>query len=326
MAINLMTGRDRFHPLQCRPMTVPTLEGSDTPLLLCPACGFDLRGTASDRCGECGLAIDRDALSVSGIPWAHRRRLGRVRAYVSTAWQIMIDRAALGHEAAKPQDLADGRAFRRVTGALLAAAFVAAFLVAIHYAGGLKALAVHPGETFTPTMGARTDARWFDAVVPWCAGATTPGVLPACLTLAAFGLAGAPRFVFRVPGAPHAHRLRAVALSGYVTAPLLLFVPAIAGWIVVGVLQRQAWYRDVGPMRVLTATLLVGGPILVLSGLLGTVYRVAQWLARVRHGGLGSAVLSVAELIGLWLPGGIVALGVLPWCVGFFRIVVDSLR
>jgi hypothetical protein len=173
---------------------------------------------------------------------------------------------------------------------------------------------------------ARTDPRLFDFVVPWCAGATMPGVLPACLILVAFGLAGAQRFVFRVPGAPHAHRLRAVALSCYTTAPLLFLVPAIACWITAGVLENQAWYGGVRPLRAVTAALLVAGPILFLVGFLGMFYRVAQWLARVRHGGLGGAALGIAELVGLWLLGGVVALAAVPWCVGFFRIVVDSFR
>ncbi|MFL5515400.1 MAG: hypothetical protein ACJ8DJ_04535, partial [Gemmatimonadales bacterium] len=317
-------GGVRDESLESPAMTLPALD-EDAPLLLCPACGFDLRATASERCGECGLEIDRAALAVSGIPWTHRRRIGRVRGYLATAWQIAIDRKALRHEAAKPQEIADGRAFRRVTGALLAAAFVGAFLVAVHFAGGLKTIAVQVGEPISPTM-ARTDSRLFDVAVPWCAGATIPGVLPACLALAAFGLAGAQRFVFRVPGAPDAHRVRAAALSYYTTAPLLLLVPAIGCWIADGVLQKQDWFRDVGPMRVITATLLLAGPVLVLFGFLGTVYRVAQWLARVRHCGLGGAAPGVAELAGLWLLGGVVVLAVVPWCVGFSWIVIDSLR
>ena len=59
---------------------------------ICPACGYDLRATTSDHCSECGLAIDRDALQQSAIPWAHRRQIGRVRAYLKTLWQFSTDR------------------------------------------------------------------------------------------------------------------------------------------------------------------------------------------------------------------------------------------
>src|SRR5438128_449501 len=100
--------------------------------LLCPACGFDLRGTESDRCGECGLAIDREALRESGIPWAHRRKIGRVKAYWKTLWQILLDRRSLRHESARPQDMKDGRAFRRVTAGFVAMAFVGLFVVVVY--------------------------------------------------------------------------------------------------------------------------------------------------------------------------------------------------
>src|SRR5687768_2253551 len=83
----------------------------DQEALLCPGCGFDLRATTSDRCGECGLEFDRASLSISTIPWAHRRRIGRIRSYFKTFWQFTRDSRALRHELAKPQDIRDGRRF-----------------------------------------------------------------------------------------------------------------------------------------------------------------------------------------------------------------------
>src|SRR3954471_13137052 len=80
----------------------------DQQALLCPGCGFDLRATTSDRCGECGLAFDRASLLESTIPWAHRRKIGRVRAYLKTFWQFTLDRRVLRNELAKPQDISDG--------------------------------------------------------------------------------------------------------------------------------------------------------------------------------------------------------------------------
>src|SRR5688572_2773768 len=80
--------------------------------VLCPGCGYDLRAATEDRCSECGLAVDRASLEHSEIPWAHRRQIGRVRAFFKTVWMITSDVRSLRHEAAKPQSPSDAAAFR----------------------------------------------------------------------------------------------------------------------------------------------------------------------------------------------------------------------
>ncbi|HSZ55361.1 MAG TPA: hypothetical protein VK797_06860 [Tepidisphaeraceae bacterium] len=83
--------------------------------LFCPECGYDLRGSASDRCPECGLAIDRAGMSVSRIPWVHRREIGRFRAYWRTTWMVMVRRRRLADEMNRPITIADARRFWLVT-------------------------------------------------------------------------------------------------------------------------------------------------------------------------------------------------------------------
>jgi hypothetical protein len=83
--------------------------------LFCPECGYDLRGSASDRCPECGLAIDRAAMSVSRIPWVHRREIGRFRAYWRTTWMVMVRRRRLADEMNRPITISDARRFWLVT-------------------------------------------------------------------------------------------------------------------------------------------------------------------------------------------------------------------
>ena len=92
------------------PMTAPAqVNDDDADLFLCPACGYDLRGTAGDRCGECGLEIDRAGLRVSGIPWVYRGRMLRARIY-KTARAFARD-CGVRFEAARPQEIRDGCAF-----------------------------------------------------------------------------------------------------------------------------------------------------------------------------------------------------------------------
>jgi hypothetical protein len=307
-------------------MSNPTVD--DDPALLCPACGFDLRATASDRCGECGLVIDRAALQVSGIPWVYRRRIGRVRAYFRTFWQVTIDSKAIRYEAAKPQEVGDGRAFARLTACIVALALLAVFAAAVFADGGLAFLAIHPTSPFNSfgNSTAITDPHLQDLLVPWSAGATIAPVLPLCLIVLAFYLTGAQRYVFRASGAPALYQQRAVALSYYVTGPLALLLPALVCCTMAALLREEKLFKEYGPFPVLTTALAPVGALLFLIAVLGALYRAGQWLIRTRHCGVGRAALGVGELVGLWLFGWIVLIGLIPWCVGFLWIAIDSLR
>jgi hypothetical protein len=296
--------------------------------LLCPQCGFDLRGTQSSRCGECGLEIDREALRESGIPWVYRRKLGRVRAYFKTCWQIMADRPAIRFESAKPQEPVDGRAFARVTGFIVALALLAAFGAVVYAAGGLTFLAVQPPNPFLSSsqLSPGADAWRQDLTVPWCAGATLWPVLPGCFILLGFFVSGAQRFAFRTQSLPAAPAASGLALSCYASAPLLLVLPALVCGGVAGLLADRKIFIAAGPFRQSAILLAIVGVVLYAAGALGTLYRVGQWLRRVRYCGTLRACLGAVELMGLWVLGWIFFLGIVPWCLGFFWIVLDSLR
>lgn len=320
--------------LECPAMSSPAAleKEDDAPLLLCPACGFDLRGTTSDRCGECGLDIDREGLRVSGVPWAHRGRMGWVAAYVKTVGAFRRDRD-VRYEAARPQEIRDGRAFARVTACLIAVALVGAFLAGIEAAGGLLALGIQP-ETASATTYFNSYNGWtLNLLLPWSAGATIPGALPACLIALAFWLTGAPRFAFRTPATATEERARAaVALSQYTTVPLLLLLPATLVWAGLAWLIGHAKGTSSGYPRVfmqyprasLALVLVIGTMLLVAVGL--TLVRIGQWVLRTRHCGLLRAMIGVGEVVGLWLLGGVLLLGLGPWAVGLVWIAVDSLR
>jgi hypothetical protein len=304
----------------------------DDPLLLCPACGFDLRGTPGDRCGECGLDIDRAGLRVSGIAWAHRDRMGRVPAYVKTARAFAGDRN-VRYEGARPQEIRDGRAFARVTACLVAAALVGAFAAGLYAAGGLVALGIQPQTASLGSTLFAYDGRALNVMLPWSAGATIPGVLPACLIALAFWLTAAPRFVFRMPAATEERARAAVALSHYATAPLLLLLPAVVSWAGLTWLIRHAWgaYSAGYPRAFMkypraSLALAVSTGVIVIAALGLSLLRIGQWRARTRLCGMVRAVLGVGEVVGLWLLGAVVLLGLAPWTVGFAWIAIDSLR
>lgn len=96
-------------------MTDPyTHQSSDGDELYCPACGYDLRHTRDPRCPECGNPFDRTILSISRIPWVHRRELGRVRAGWRTIKLVLFSPGKLAEEVALPVSWPDAGRFRWV--------------------------------------------------------------------------------------------------------------------------------------------------------------------------------------------------------------------
>src|SRR5580765_6099592 len=80
--------------------------------LFCPACGYSLRGIASERCPECGLSIDRATISRSIIPWSHREHIGRVNALLKTIHLGTRRPSALAKQASRPVRFRDAQLFR----------------------------------------------------------------------------------------------------------------------------------------------------------------------------------------------------------------------
>jgi hypothetical protein len=84
---------------------------SDT--LICPECSYDLRAITSEKCPECGLPIDRAALSVSHIPWEHRKQIGCIRAYWRTHLIVLFRPSLFAEEMNRPLNYRDARLFRQ---------------------------------------------------------------------------------------------------------------------------------------------------------------------------------------------------------------------
>lgn len=100
-----------MHDIDSPASSVPVV----TRDLLCPRCGYNLRGLHEYRCPECGDPFDPAALSESQLPWTHRRRLGRVRAYWQTVELVVLHPKQLAAEMAHPCKYADSQRFRWIT-------------------------------------------------------------------------------------------------------------------------------------------------------------------------------------------------------------------
>jgi hypothetical protein len=295
--------------------------------LYCPDCGYNLHALEGiDRCPECGLQIDRHGFARSRIPWVHRRHVGRIRAYWRTVWLATLRPRELAAEAARRVNYTDAQRFRWVT-AFVAGAPVMAGLVAAMVIYGSAALfsvinpAVFPGWA----MGGNPSAL-FDFLIPWDAGATWPPVLPLAVLLAFVFVTGVATYWFHPKSIPVVRQNRAIALGYYGCGPLaLVSVPALAfiglalmkeagldnqanaSWAVVRVVEIFAWVTGF-----LVVTAFWGSTMVLLS-------RTTQ-SSRVR-------LVSAGLLIPLqWAFCAALVLLVVPWVIGYLRLVVGSLR
>jgi len=300
---------------------VPSLATAPSRTVLCPACGYDLRGMTADRCSECGLVIDPEVLRRSAVPWAHRKSVGRVRAFLRTAWMVTGDGKALRQEAAKEQSARDGAWFRRWVAAVLAACclFIAGAMVE---KDALKDMVVQPHFVYSATGGMPGWQQ--DLVVPWSAGLVIRPAFFVYAVLVAFYVSRAPGLVLHTRGMAPDYAEAVRAIGGYVSAPLFWILPCLVGYVAAFWLMQS---YDAMVRRTPLVPIVICLAFLVgVAGVVATVYRTGQWRARTTDHSFLTGLLGAGELLARWVAGGAVILGVVPWCVGFVWIVIDSLR
>lgn len=264
-----------------------------TDSLHCPACGYNLFGIGSERCPECGLAIDRSILGDSRIPWTHRRRIGRIRAFWRTVMLATFRPAIIAQDINCTVGYPDAIRFRRVavlvaTAALLAPIGVIAWLIEI------------PMD------------RWQRVA------------LAAILAFAAWVylmcMSGLPSLFFRPPDLPVLRQNRAVALSFYATGPLAwMFLPAIVLSICAVMFDApNAWFYPAETMVVVGFGLL--GLLVAAHG--SSSYRLLKYSTLCSAGRrfAMNISLAIAWLALFW----IIAVGI-PTIVIYFAVVVQSL-
>jgi len=265
--------------------------------ILCPQCGYDLRGSTSPRCSECGHDLAVLRATESQIPWVHRRQIGRARAYWRTAWRVTLHNRQFCAEVARPVGYADAQRFRWVTVAL---AYVAILASQLAYLFSVD-------DPFEPVD-----------TVEWL---LIPGEVGLLLALAA--LTGVPSYLFHPRRAPLAVQNRAVALSYYACGPLVLLPLSLAPIAVLCL--PLAFHR-------LAGTHISGGPFaFYILAPFASLALLVWWInltrlaSRVFHrGGRTLLVLILVPL--LWtLVGGLILVG-LPLLTFHVIAVFYSLR
>jgi hypothetical protein len=238
--------------------------------LPCLKCGYDLRANAGDRCSECGWEIDRELLKGGWFPWERRRYRGRFVSYVKTVWQVSVGSKRLADAAGRAHGLADGRAFARVTGAIVAIVVVGLFFL-IMRDEGMRWLAFEPKPTWPPQPPWPV---WVENLaVPWSAGATLLAVGPLLLAAFAFFAARAPRRLFAAKNPDSAVAESSEAIACYATAPMAWLLPV--GVVIAGL--RGADGVAVEGFMVVGLSIAA-----VVVGLFGIVVRVRHAVKRTK--------------------------------------------
>ena len=214
-------------------MTDATVDTAADAGRACPACGYDLRGSTSDRCPECGV---RPA-AASAVPWAHRRRLGVLTALARTVWLATVRPGRLA--TAGLVDPRDARSFAAWTGGLFVVGVEAVAAGATAVAGGtghLNRVTVDLLDWMGRWNGQRIiPADW---MILWPAGATQLWVPPLAAAAGAWvWAAGVTRLA---GGGP-----RSRPVAAYVAAAPLAWVAVavVAGGAVVGLDHANAARR-----------------------------------------------------------------------------------
>ena len=215
--------------------------------------------------------------------------------------------------------------FARWVAVSLSVCFVAAVAVVV-YQDGIREMAVLPPSQ--ARVAWRMSGWEQDLLAPWSAGILLWPVLVACPVLLAFYVAGAPASLFRTGGLAGGRAETAAAIGRYAAAPLFLVLLAalLIGATALAVIMVEDEVRPSLLLPVIVLMIMLVAGLLGLVALVGTVYRAGQWRARTTDHAWSTGFLAMGELLLRWVAGCVLVLGVVPWCVGFVWIVVDSLR
>jgi len=297
------------------------------PQRFCPDCGYDLRGITSDRCPECGFKIDDASMAASPIPWVHRRRIGRARAFWRTLLLTTFRPKRLAGAAAMPVDYREAQRFRRWIIILTSLPFIAAILITRHFGaadaiGSIVQIYSYPSGY---PGGVTPRFSWMDPAFCWSAGAILWPVLPVGVLITFALITAAPSYWFHPASLPIVRQNRAVAISAYLCGPLLWIALLVCAAL--GVMALM-WAKSADePSLQWTLELLLvlmGLAALALVLLLG--WNTMRVLSRTTRPSMGRFILAGLVFPVCALLAIVIGLGVFPSFAGFIWLMIDSVR
>jgi hypothetical protein len=297
--------------------------------IACPQCGYDLRAIDSDRCPECGHAIDRAGLAQSRIPWTFRRPggIGRWRAYWRTVALATWRGKQLAAEIDRPVEPRDARRFATVTALIASVPFALFFIATVIESGGtnfINPLAGIPGPSKRGGSGEELLPPMPDLNVPYAAGLTRWPVVPIAIVLFAWLATRAPRLWFRwgAPAATPQRRDRAEALSYYTCAPLVLAIPSIL--CILGGLGLMYLHPGSTGNEWDVITAIVVGSSLIVIAIIIWWFNVLRLLRRTVGAPMPRVLWTAVALPLSWYACGAIAFLAFPWVAGLLWLMIES--
>ena len=234
-------------------------------------------------------------------------------------------------EASKPVSYRDALRFRVVTCGVLTVAFCGLLLAVMAWYGSAGFLTViTPNHIAGLIMYNRTQVadppRWLLSVaMPWEAGATLPGVLPAAVFVALVLVTGVASYAFHPRRLPVVLQNRTVALNHYACAPLA-FLPIPAGALVAVAVMRQMALDEPtkGFPPLIRFLSIVGWAGAISIGFL-LLRATLVLLRRTTRARLFKLVMVGLALPVAWALCAVIALVGVPWVAGLVRLMVTSL-
>lgn len=214
----------------------PPPPPADDAHVFCPFCGYDMRARFGDTCPECGQTVDEQAMRRAQVPWANRREIGTLRALFRTVWHVTFRTGTFAHAVSQTVSLQAALGFRRLV-------IVVLWLTC-----------AVPAVTWLLTVDGPDVPEWmevFEDTNPLWFGLAAAGLLWVLL----YTWTGVHTYWFHPRHFSVERQNRAVALSYYACAPLLLLPIAAVLWLA-GVILF-----DLGDA--------VDEPVFVIIGLLG---------------------------------------------------------
>ncbi|HEY7088548.1 MAG TPA: zinc ribbon domain-containing protein [Tepidisphaeraceae bacterium] len=290
--------------------------------LFCPACGYNLREIESEQCPECGLAVDRETVSRSVIPWTHRAHIGRGVAFIRTILFVTRRAGWRVGDTSGPVSLSDAQRFRWIVVIVASLPLIAAATTLRWFLKNMPYPSFGLGNWQRDDIGMNplTDVAicLFAAAQMW----VVPSILIVLYTIV---FTGAASYFFHPRSLSTVQQNRAIATSYYACAPLSFMFIAVALLTVAAAMSAGGMTDGRGGFRIMTLLLYLG---IALPAALVAV----MWFAtlRILHDSthcMRGRLVTVAVLLPLvWLVLAILFLVILPAMIGFVRLLIDSYR